>query len=171
MIGAVFATSSGFVMHAGRNLIAVDADGADLWRLSFSHRRFDDLVDIQDFALTPSGRIVTAGTEFNGNENDIAVVQLQFEGEATAASVFLRGDSDANGALGLGDAVVQVLELFRGRALRCGDASDTNDDGVLTVADPVFLLNYLFRSGERPPVPYPEAGVDATPDRLFDCET
>jgi len=43
-----------------------------------------------------------------------------------------------------------------------------NDDGTLTITDPIQLLDFLFRGGQRPSAPFPTAGLDPTPDG-YDC--
>jgi hypothetical protein len=49
-------------------------------------------------------------------------------------------------------------------------AGDTDDSGHLDLADPLFLLNYLFRAGPAPGEPFAACGVDATADELT-CAT
>ena len=64
---------------------------------------------------------------------------------------------------------LRILEgLFSGNALDCQDAADANDDGRVNVADPVFILDYLFGRGQEPPAPFPAPGYDVTADSL-DC--
>jgi hypothetical protein len=36
----------------------------------------------------------------------------------------------------------------------------------LNITDPVLLLLYLFRGGMPPPPPFPNPGLDLTPDDL-----
>ena len=61
--------------------------------------------------------------------------------------------------------------LARGRLeVGCVDACDANDDGKVNLADTVFVLNYLFKSGAAPPDPGPSTpGPDPTDDES-DCE-
>ena len=42
------------------------------------------------------------------------------------------------------------------------DSADSNDDGILDISDPVYLLFYLFIANSPPPPPFPEAGNDPT---------
>ena len=46
------------------------------------------------------------------------------------------------------------------------DALDCNDDGELRLADPIYLINYLFKMGPQPPEPLDMPGLDPTPDGL-----
>ena len=60
-----------------------------------------------------------------------------------------------------------LASLFQGgEEPPCDDAADANDDGDLNIADPVFVLNYLFASGPAPNAPGPvSSGPDPTDDR------
>jgi hypothetical protein len=77
---------------------------------------------------------------------------------------FVRGDFDSNLTVNLTDAVALAKYLFQaGPAPKCQDAADANDDGILDVSDPVYLLFALFIPGSPPPPPpYPEPGEDPT---------
>jgi hypothetical protein len=83
---------------------------------------------------------------------------------------FTRGDSTADGAVDISDAVCALLYLFAAgetpcRHPGCLDALDANDDGTLDITDPIYLLGYLFLGGTPPPPPVPGAcGPDPTPD-------
>ena len=46
------------------------------------------------------------------------------------------------------------------------DAADANDDGSIDIADAIYLLSYLFGGGDQPPPPFPDPGIDPTPDTL-----
>lgn len=54
----------------------------------------------------------------------------------------------------------------QGPAPACADAGDVNDDGVLNLKDPLWLLVFLFLDGPPPPSPFPGLGPDPTPDML-----
>jgi hypothetical protein len=84
---------------------------------------------------------------------------------------FIRGDANHDTNCDLSDAVTILFSLFDSAfsALACQDAGDTNDDGVLDVADVVKLLNYLFGDGTPLPAPFPGCGIDPTDDLLL-CE-
>lgn len=90
----------------------------------------------------------------------------------STSDAFIRGDADGSEQVDVGDAVYLLASLFDSGApeLPCADAGDTNDDGSVDVADAVFLLAALFQPGSQPiPAPWPDAGVDPTPDALPDC--
>ncbi len=83
---------------------------------------------------------------------------------------FIRGDSNADGRLNLGDPITSLLGLFQGRPAQCHDAQDANDDGIWNLSDPVYTLYTLFLNGDLPSSPYPNCGLDPTEDAL-DCQT
>jgi len=80
---------------------------------------------------------------------------------------FTRGDANGDQEHDLSDAIHHLATLFQGGPEGpCQDATDTNDDGVLDISDPITLLNYLFQDRETLPAPFPEPGLDPTPDSL-----
>ena len=77
--------------------------------------------------------------------------------------LFRRGDVDGDGKFLINDAVVILDYLFAdGRFTVCRDAADVNDDELINIADPVYLLLYLFAGGPEPPPPFPDPGPDPT---------
>ena len=83
---------------------------------------------------------------------------------------FLRGDSNADAAVDLSDALFTLEGLFRdGPMPGCLDAADSNDSGVIDLSDPVLILFHLFASGVEVPAPGTKScGPDPTADGL-DC--
>ena len=78
----------------------------------------------------------------------------------------------ADGKVDLSDAIGILGWLFleQGQTvLDCEKAADTNDDGAIDIADAVYLLASLYLGGPDPAEPYPEAGLDSTPDDLECC--
>jgi hypothetical protein len=69
---------------------------------------------------------------------------------------YLRGDADGNGTITVGDVVAALTHLFMGTSTNCPAALDSNRDRLLNIADPVYLLAYLFLSAAPPPLPFPE---------------
>ncbi len=81
---------------------------------------------------------------------------------------FLRGDSNGDGQLDIGDAISILSCLFAGGTCpACEDHTDANDDGAVDIGDPIYILQFLFANGSQPPPPYPDPGPDPTPDNLF----
>ena len=80
---------------------------------------------------------------------------------------FARGDCNQDGTIDLADVIFSEIYMFAGgEKPGCIDACDNNDDGVLNIADPIYLLNLLFIQG--PPLPDPGGfcGSDPTEDSL-----
>ncbi|MBN1420688.1 MAG: matrixin family metalloprotease [Planctomycetes bacterium] len=75
-------------------------------------------------------------------------------------SRFVRGDINADGVFDLGDAIGILSVLFVGTPTTCLDACDADDDGILVLSDPIFLLTYLFGAGSAPSPPFPSCGLD-----------
>jgi len=84
-----------------------------------------------------------------------------------AATVFRRGDTNADGTSDLSDGLATLGFLFTGdEEPSCLKASDANDDGLVDVSDPMFLLSYLFLGTAPPKAPFESCGVDPTDDEL-----
>ncbi|HLU47356.1 MAG TPA: thrombospondin type 3 repeat-containing protein, partial [Planctomycetota bacterium] len=85
---------------------------------------------------------------------------------------FLRGDSNADGALNISDASALLNWLFLGgEPIFCEDAADGNDDGAVDISDAISVLGYLFLGGAAPPAPGANAcGEDPTSDDLPPCQ-
>jgi hypothetical protein len=75
---------------------------------------------------------------------------------------FTRGDVDKSGGVDITDVVQLTRYLFQGgQAPVCLDAADANDDGLVELSDPVYLLFWLFiPQSPPPPEPFPESGED-----------
>jgi hypothetical protein len=84
------------------------------------------------------------------------------------ADDFIRGDSNLDGAIDIGDPVTTLSILFSGGLTTCLDASDANDDGAVDIGDPIYSLGFQFTFGSPPPAPFPACGSDPTADTV-DC--
>ncbi len=83
--------------------------------------------------------------------------------------LFIRADANTDGLVDIADTIQVLQYLFGGATLQCDDAADINDDGVIDIADPIGLLTQLFSIPSNPiPAPFPDCGIDPTPDPL-DC--
>jgi hypothetical protein len=78
---------------------------------------------------------------------------------------FVRGDANEDGYTDVSDAISIIGYLLGYHDSSCADALDTNDDGKLDAADPVFLLNSLFL-GTGPPSTPAFCWIDTTDDEL-----
>ena len=91
----------------------------------------------------------------------------------TQDPTFIRGDANVDGRMSMADAVMLRRHLFTGgTAPACLDAADSDDNGSLNISDYIrILLNFfpnnavdwgkIITAG-----PYPEPGIDSTPDSL-----
>ena len=84
-------------------------------------------------------------------------------------TTFRRGDANCDSSLDVADAISILAYLFSGGQVNCVDSCDVNDDGGVNIADAIFLLAYTFSGGQTPPAPFPDLGVDPTPDEV-PCE-
>ena len=84
-----------------------------------------------------------------------------------SSRVFIRGNSDAQGAVNITDAIFTLLFLFRGDTEPpCLDAADTDDSGSLDTTDAIALLSFLFLGEAQLRSPFPDCGTDETDDEL-----
>jgi hypothetical protein len=98
-------------------------------------------------------------------------ILLKIVQEPEGQGSFLRGDSNADGSVDLSDPVGVLGYIFLGQeAPPCLDAADAGDEGTLTISSAVYVLNFLFLGSRAMPAPFPECGLDPTPDDLGDCE-
>ncbi|MFQ5654625.1 MAG: hypothetical protein ACE5GW_07835, partial [Planctomycetota bacterium] len=89
--------------------------------------------------------------------------------DASHPAIFLRGDVDLDGVLGLEDALGALAFLFLGEGVACQEALDVNDDHHLDLADPAQLLGFIFGVGPAPADPFPVAGPDPDPEGGLPC--
>ncbi len=86
--------------------------------------------------------------------------------------IFQRGDCNSDDKVDLADAATTIAAQFSGLPILCADACDSNDDGVINLADSVFTMNWLFKFGPTPPEPGPfNDGPDPTTDLLPVCDS
>jgi hypothetical protein len=81
---------------------------------------------------------------------------------ATASARFTRCDVNLDGTHDIGDAVTALLCLFQGRQPACADVVDCNNDKAVDLADPIYLLSYLFAEGPAPRDPHGVCRVHLT---------
>ena len=105
----------------------------------------------------------------NSQANASFVILLEDRGEP-----FCRGDVDGTQTTDITDVFLLASYLFIENAdpIPCEDAGDVNDDGSLSIADPICLVFFMFNGNcpIAPPVcPDPGPGFDPTLDSLG-CE-
>ena len=85
-------------------------------------------------------------------------------------SQFVRGDANGDGGTNLSDPLGILRYLFQnGGSGGCVKSLDVNDNGRVEVTDGILLLGHIFQGGAPPAAPFPECGLDPTPDALS-CE-
>ena len=82
---------------------------------------------------------------------------------------FRRGDVNIDGSVDLADVLAILFNLFKGQAIHCRKGADVDDGGSVTIADAIYLLEFLFLSYFPPVIPYPGCGQDPSWDSL-PCE-
>lgn len=96
-----------------------------------------------------------------------AAVLTVFSLNSIAQADFIRGDSNGDARVDISDPAFTNNYLFLGTSQPASlDAADANDDGAVNISDSIHTLNYLFLGGPQPPAPFPNPGVDPTPDGL-----
>ncbi|MCA8959750.1 MAG: PQQ-binding-like beta-propeller repeat protein [Planctomycetes bacterium] len=110
-----------------------------------------------------NGRIVTLAQDAINGQEDLLIDVFSLPN----LTPFRRGDCGNDGMLDLSDAIAALSALFDpvGSA-DCPSACDANDDGGFDISDPISILAHLFSGGAAPSAPYPDCGVDPTPDAL-----
>jgi len=79
---------------------------------------------------------------------------------------FMRGDVEEDGKLTIADAIGILDLLFGEGEIDCEKKADIDDNGAIDIGDAIRLLDYIFGSGKAPAPPFPDSGVDPTPDAL-----
>ncbi len=89
-------------------------------------------------------------------------------GETEYIITFQRADVNASGGVDLSDSFNLLAYLFQDGTpgVDCDRAFDIDDNGVLEIVDPIYLLTYQFLSGPAPAAPFGACGTDDTPDTL-----
>jgi hypothetical protein len=85
--------------------------------------------------------------------------------------LFVRGDTNGDGAVDISDAVALLGYRFLGEAApECLDAADGNDDENVDISDAVYVLQYLFSSGPVPFAPAPTTSGWFASTGTLDCD-
>jgi hypothetical protein len=80
---------------------------------------------------------------------------------------FVRGDANGDSSVNVTDMTEILGFLFRSRpAPACRDRLDTDDDGKIDISDALYIGAALYRHGLPFPEPFPDAGLDPTPDEI-----
>lgn len=79
---------------------------------------------------------------------------------------YIRGDANLDQAINIADGIAILNAVFDGAVLDCEKSADVNDDGNIDISDGVSVFGFLFSFQPAPGYPFPEPGVDLTPDTL-----
>lgn len=114
------------------------------------------------------GRMISTSWEFGGFGGDpvlLAGAYLVALGrDGTPPLMIIAGDPDGTGTITIGDAIILLSNLFPPVAAgpfgaapfapgggSCSAALDCNSDNLFNIADPIYLLAWLFAGGPPPP--------------------
>jgi len=87
-------------------------------------------------------------------------VRVNCDGSSSAASQYVRGDSNTDGVVDISDPQNTLAYLFQnGPVPPCLGAADANGDQEMDLSDAIYGLSFSFRGGPRPAPPYPDCGV------------
>lgn len=83
---------------------------------------------------------------------------------------FVRGDFNDDYVVNIADASHILGFLFLGTGdPPCPSAADADDDGKIRINDASYVLNFLFLGGPDPSSPFPQIGLDPTPNPELGC--
>ena len=129
-------------------------------------------------SVTLNGESLEVITPAGAGEVEVAVTNVvqgvELPGTATlrftfvtAATRFIRGDSNGDGSIDISDPIQLLVRLFGGGAGGpCLSAADFDDSGTLELTDVLGALSFLFLNGLAPAAPYPACGLDGTLDEI-----
>jgi PKD repeat protein len=128
-----------------------------------------DVVLANQLGDPPINNIFVIGSRSVVPQLDSATVSIE-EPAFPPPRFFLRGDADDSGKVIINDAIVLLNYLFQGSSsIRCLDAADADDNGQVNITDAIVVLNYLFLGGNYLAAPFPDLGLDPSPDGFDDC--
>jgi hypothetical protein len=126
--------------------------------------------------VVPSDRVAAQGYVVNSHSGPLDLSVFGFEPVPIAAAArvagprFLRGDSNADAAVDIGDPINTLSYLFQGTAApRCLKTADVNGKTGVDISDAVYLLQFLFLGGAGPVAPFPACGPESEATELG-CE-
>ncbi len=115
----------------------------------------------------PIAALASLGVHEPGGDATLTAATEGPEAPISTDFDFRRGDANMDGALDISDAIAALTCLFACLPT-CLDVQDSNDDGLWNIADPIYILAYLFQRAPAPPAPFGVCGPDPTADAL-DC--
>ena len=117
----------------------------------------------------PGGIVIEGGSITVTGNSDGTVYEVQATGS------FIRGDTNQDVLIDLGDVVTILNYLFINEpGPECLARMDVQDDNAIDIGDGIYLLNFLFTAGAAPPEPFGAfnnlvSGPDPTPSAETPC--
>lgn len=123
-----------------------------------------EIVNGRELVTTFPGRATTGSAKVTVSTGHATLVDGAFFEYQRA---FVRGDSDNSGDVDFNDAIQTLVYLLLTGVTDCVDAHDFNDSGKVDFSDALDNMRWQFLGTVPPPSePYPEPGLDPTPDLL-----
>jgi len=122
-----------------------------------------------DYHLQADSPAIDAGAVVSGVMWDIdggwrvcgARPEIGADENCAVQTLFRRGDGNADGTVDISDGVFCLCFFFLGCDQTCIEACNANDDAKWDLTDAIYIFNWLFLGGSRPPSPGP---FDCGPD-------
>ncbi len=152
----------------GDRLVTLSGSGADpeqgpLWFTWLENENFIGSGEQVEILLLPGQYTFTleVSDQFGAIAQDEVAITIRAQ-----TIPFIRSDPNRDLCTDIGDAVNILAYLFLDGQQICEDAADANDNGWLDLADAIYILEYVFLNGPVFPDPFPNSGLDPTPDNL-----
>ncbi|MCI0652562.1 MAG: hypothetical protein L0Z55_11850 [Planctomycetes bacterium] len=147
----------------------IPSSGTELVVAYFVCNVLEDLEGVTSTEIVPTDGLGTPPISNIFVINAESVTPITLGGTLTilGAGIFVRADANQDGNLDISDPIFSLSFVFGMQAEpTCLSALDSDDNGTLDLADAIYTLNYVFLHGPVIPAPFPEPGLDPTPDLL-----
>lgn len=156
-------------LNIGGTLLCLDAADAD----DDGFVTMDDVNYLQSWLFLGGSQPVAPGAFVKGSDltsDSLSCGAMGSGGSVVNNLMFLRGDVNNDGKIDMSDAI-GISNFLQGHnpGIKCNDAADANDDGLVNNKDYEYILDYLFNGGSAIPAPNTGYGLDPTPDGMG-CE-
>jgi hypothetical protein len=124
-----------------------------------------------DYRLLPGSPAIDAGDPELPSDPDDTRADAGARFFEQPLRAFVRGDTDGDGEIYVGDLDRLASALFRPEAvLRCRDAADVNDSGAVDPVDIARLAAFVVLGAPPPEPPFPGCGLDPTFGEGLSCD-
>ncbi len=129
---------------------------------------YDDLIQVTDVTFRSGNAGAGVKEPGYGEVAAFDALRITYGWPRDRRPSFVRGDANADGSVGIADAVRILGWLVMGSEdLPCLAGADANADGAVDISDAIALLDYFFLGGAPPRTPFPGCGP-AEPTEI-DC--